>query len=75
MQRAAAERHGIAVAPGHQPAHVAYWDVVAALTTIGDMGDCMPPLAEHGRSDLDARILTARRAAFLSAALEQFRRS
>ena len=47
----------------------AYWDLVAALTTVGDMAQCMPPLLDHHRPDLDARTLTARRDAFLSAVL------
>jgi aminoglycoside phosphotransferase (APT) family kinase protein len=58
-------------ASGREPEHVAYWDVVAALTTVGDMAQCLPPLLDHHRADLDARILTARRDAFLSAALSQ----
>jgi aminoglycoside phosphotransferase (APT) family kinase protein len=56
-------------AAGREPEHVAYWDVVAALTTVGDMAQCMPPLPDHHRSDLDAPTLTARRDAFLSTAL------
>jgi hypothetical protein len=56
-------------ATGREPELVAYWDVVAALTTVGDMTECMPPLLDHHRPDLDARILTTRRNAFLSAAL------
>lgn len=56
-------------ATGRPPEHVAYWDLVAALTTVGDMAQCMPPLLDHHRPDLDARTLTARREAFLSAAL------
>jgi hypothetical protein len=39
------------------------------------MADCMPPVASYGRLDLDARILTARRDAFLSAALDQLESS
>jgi hypothetical protein len=35
------------------------------------MAHCLPPLLDHHRPDLDARILTARRDAFLSAALSQ----
>ena len=58
-------------AAGREPEHVAYWDVVAALTTVGDMAQCLPPLLDHHRPDLDARILTARRDAFLRAALSQ----
>jgi aminoglycoside phosphotransferase (APT) family kinase protein len=63
--------HGWQEAAGRPPEHVAYWDVVAALTTVGDMAQCMPPLLDHHRADLDARTLTARRDAFLSAALTQ----
>ena len=33
-------------AAGREPEHVAYWDIVAALTTVGDMARCMPPLAD-----------------------------
>jgi aminoglycoside phosphotransferase (APT) family kinase protein len=58
-------------ATGREPEHVAYWDVVAALTTVGDMAKCMPPLLDHHRADLDAPVLTARRDAFLRAALTQ----
>lgn len=63
--------HGWREAAGREPEHVAYWDLVAALTTVGDMAQCMPPLLDHHRPDLDARTLTARRDAFLSAALTQ----
>lgn len=56
---------------GRPPEHVAYWDLVAALCTVGDMADCLPPLLDHGRGDLDACMLTARRDAFLAAALQQ----
>lgn len=58
-------------AAGQEPEHVAYWDIVAALTTVGDMAQCVPPLLDHHRPDLDAPMLTARRDAFLSAALTQ----
>jgi aminoglycoside phosphotransferase (APT) family kinase protein len=54
---------------GQRAGDLAYWDVAAALTTVGDMADCLPPLADHGRTDLTARALTARRDAFLSDAL------
>jgi aminoglycoside phosphotransferase (APT) family kinase protein len=63
--------HGWREAAGREPEHVAYWDLVAALTTVGDMAQCMPPLLDHRRADLDARTLTARRDAFLRAALTQ----
>ena len=53
--------------------HVAYWDAAAALCTVGDMGDCLPGdlLGEVGRPDLNAALLTARRDAFLAAALDK----
>jgi aminoglycoside phosphotransferase (APT) family kinase protein len=53
--------------------HVAYWDVAAALCTVGDMAYCLPGdlLGDHGRSDLNATLLTARRDAFLAAALDE----
>ena len=53
--------HGWREAAGQEPEHVAYWNVVAALTTVGDMAECMPPLLDHHRPDLDAPTLTARR--------------
>jgi aminoglycoside phosphotransferase (APT) family kinase protein len=60
-------------AAGRPAEHVAYWDVAAALCTVGDMAYCLPPdlLGEHGRPDLNATLLTARRDAFLAAALDQ----
>jgi hypothetical protein len=39
-------------ATGREPEHVAYWDVVAALTTVGDMARCLPPLTDHHRPTL-----------------------
>lgn len=54
---------------GQRACDMAYWDVAAALTTVGDMAGCMPPLADHGRTDLTAGVLTARRDDFLAAAL------
>lgn len=58
-------------AAGRLAKDVAYWDVAAALGTVGDMGYCLPGdlLGEVGRPDLDAALLTARRDAFLAAAL------
>ena len=60
-------------AAGRQAEHVAYWDVAAALCTVGDMAYCLPGdlVGELGRPDLNAAILTARRDAFLAAALDQ----
>jgi aminoglycoside phosphotransferase (APT) family kinase protein len=60
-------------AAGRPAEHVAYWDMAAALCTVGDMAYCLPSemLRDVGRPDLDAAILTARRDAFLAAALDQ----
>ncbi len=60
-------------AAGRRAEHVAYWDVAAALCTVDDMAYCLPAdlLGEHGRPDLDAAVLTARRDAFLAAALDE----
>jgi aminoglycoside phosphotransferase (APT) family kinase protein len=58
-----------------QPADaMAYWDLVAALTTPTDMGQWLAVAHEHGRVDLDAAALTGRRDAFLLAALDQLDR-
>jgi aminoglycoside phosphotransferase (APT) family kinase protein len=58
-----------------QPAEaIAYWDLVAALTTPADGGDWfgqwVAVVHEHGRVDLDAATVTGRRDAFLRAALD-----
>lgn len=53
---------------------MAYWDLVAALTTPTDMGQWLPVAHDHGRVDLDEATLTDRRDAFLRAALDQFDR-
>src|ERR1700729_2035278 len=60
-------------AAGRPAEHVAYWDAAAALCTVGDMGYCPPGdmLGEVGRPDLKAALLTARRDAFLDAALDE----
>ena len=60
-------------AAGRPAEDVAYWDVAAALCTVGDMAYCLPDdlLGEHGRPDLNATLLTARRDAFLTAALDE----
>ncbi|WP_290058434.1 hypothetical protein [Amycolatopsis solani] len=62
---------GWQLAAGRRAAHVAYWDVVAALGTLADMAFCVPALHDQGRSDLDADLLGQRRDAFLSAALNR----
>lgn len=48
---------------------MAYWDVVAALSTPPDLAAWVPVFRREGRGDLDAATLTARRDAFLRAAL------
>jgi aminoglycoside phosphotransferase (APT) family kinase protein len=60
-------------ASGREARHVAYWDVAAALCTVDDMAYCLPGdlVGELGRPDLSPAILTARRDAFLVAALDQ----
>jgi aminoglycoside phosphotransferase (APT) family kinase protein len=58
-------------AAGRPAAHVAYWDVAAALCTVADMDRIMPGevLSELGRPDLDGALLNARRDGFLTEAL------
>jgi aminoglycoside phosphotransferase (APT) family kinase protein len=58
-------------ASGRQAHNVVYWDVVAASCTLADMSYSVPPVHRQGRFDLDGATLTARRDAFLSAALNQ----
>jgi aminoglycoside phosphotransferase (APT) family kinase protein len=48
---------------------MAYWDLVAALTTPTDMAQWLPVARDHGRVDLDAATLNSRRDAFLHSAL------
>ncbi len=48
---------------------MAYWDLVAALTTPPDMAQWLPVAHDHGRVDLDAPTLNTRRDAFLHTAL------
>jgi phosphotransferase family enzyme len=50
-------------------AEVAYWDVVAALSTPPDLGMWLPNMHEQGRLDLDVATMTSRREAFLRTAL------
>jgi aminoglycoside phosphotransferase (APT) family kinase protein len=65
-------------ATGHTAEAMAYWDVVAALTTPAEpvdwFGQWLAVVHEHGRVDLDAATLTGRRDAFLLAALDQLDR-
>jgi aminoglycoside phosphotransferase (APT) family kinase protein len=54
---------------------VAYWDLVAVLTTPTEMAQWLPVAHDHGRVDLDAATLNHRRDAFLRAALDQLDRN
>jgi aminoglycoside phosphotransferase (APT) family kinase protein len=56
-------------ATGQAANTMAYWDLVAALTTPTDMATWLPVAHDHGRVDLDAATLNTRRDAFLHAAL------
>lgn len=61
-------------ATGHQADAMAYWDLVAALTTPTDLTQWLAVAHTHGRVDLNAATLNNRRDAFLRAALEQLDR-
>jgi hypothetical protein len=61
-------------ATGYQADAMAYWDLVAALTTPTDRAQWLPVAHAHGRLDLAAATLMDRRDAFLYAALEQLDR-
>jgi hypothetical protein len=56
---------------GREADAMAYWDLVAGLTTPPDMRQWLPVAHAHGRVDLDAGTLNNRRDAFVRAALEQ----
>jgi aminoglycoside phosphotransferase (APT) family kinase protein len=56
-------------ATGQAADTMAYWDLVAALTTPTDMATWLPVAHDHGRIDLDATTLNSRRDAFLHSAL------
>jgi aminoglycoside phosphotransferase (APT) family kinase protein len=58
-------------ATGRQADAMAYWDLVAALTTPTDMATWLPVIHGLGRVDLDAATLTGRRDAFLRATLDR----
>jgi aminoglycoside phosphotransferase (APT) family kinase protein len=59
------------VAEAGRPAdEVAYWDVVAALSTPPDMGWFVEAIGGQGRPDLTQDLLRQRRDEFLAAALE-----
>ncbi|MEV6864706.1 aminoglycoside phosphotransferase family protein [Streptosporangium subroseum] len=56
---------------GRQADDLAYWDVIAALSTPTDMIEWLPTIHEQGRIDLNAQTLTDRRDAFLRTALDR----
>jgi aminoglycoside phosphotransferase (APT) family kinase protein len=56
-------------ASGRAADAIAYWDLVASLTTPTNMATWLPVAHAHGRVDLDPAILNSRRDAFLHAAL------
>jgi aminoglycoside phosphotransferase (APT) family kinase protein len=58
-------------AAGRAAEDIAYWDVVAALSTPPDMGWFAGAIAGQGRRDLSRQILLRRRDAFLRAALNR----
>jgi aminoglycoside phosphotransferase (APT) family kinase protein len=62
-------RNGWEAAAGRPAADVAYWDVVAALSTPPDMGWFPGAIAGQGRPDLTRELLLRRRDEFLRAAL------
>lgn len=59
---------------GRSAPDVAYWDVVAALASAPDMGWVHPVMADQGRPDLTAELLTERRETFLKQALSKLER-
>src|SRR5215218_6406114 len=64
-------RDGWEEAAGRPAADLAYWDVVAALSTPPDMGWFPEAIAGQGRPDLTRELLVGRRDEFLRAALDR----
>ena len=56
---------------GRAARDVAYWDVVASLSSPPDMGWFPESMAAQGRPDLTREVMLERRDAFLAAALSQ----
>jgi aminoglycoside phosphotransferase (APT) family kinase protein len=56
---------------GRQAEDVAYWDVVAALSTPSNMVKWLPAIHDQGRTDLSAKTVTCRRDTFLRSALDR----
>ncbi|GAB3727520.1 hypothetical protein GCM10027590_33940 [Nocardiopsis nanhaiensis] len=59
---------------GREAQNMAYWDVVAALSTPPDMADFLSALTGQGGPTLDQAMVTDRRDAFLRAALRRLGR-
>jgi aminoglycoside phosphotransferase (APT) family kinase protein len=57
--------------PAVDPADLAYWDLVAALSTPPDLAEWEAVIQDQGRPDLTGPLLTARRDEFLLAALDR----
>lgn len=53
------------------PERLAYWDTVACLAGPADLAYWLPNFHAQGRTDLDITTMTARRDAFLAAALAE----
>jgi len=53
------------------PHTIAYWDVMAALSTPPDMADVLGVFADQGRDDLHAALVNERRDTFLRTALNR----
>ena len=64
-------RQGWEEGAGRPATDVAYWDVVAALSTPPDMGWFPDAIAGQGRPDLTRELLLRRRDEFLRAALDR----
>lgn len=56
---------------GRQAENIAYWDVVAALSTPADMAEWLPAIHGEGRTDLSVETVIRRRDAFLRSALDR----
>jgi aminoglycoside phosphotransferase (APT) family kinase protein len=63
--------HGWQEAAGRPAEDVAYWDVVAALSSPPDLGWFVGAYAGQGRPDLSRPLMIQRRDAFLRAALDR----
>jgi aminoglycoside phosphotransferase (APT) family kinase protein len=56
---------------GTRALNVAWWDLVACMSTPPDMAMWLPNFHHQGRADLDIATVTKRRDAFLAAALDR----